>query len=914
MRKLLAHVRSARRRLVVDDGYEVSLARDIFFARLTAHLLTIHGILPESAELSARSCSEAMRHLLHDPPQYLCRAALHEKAPVALDEFIMEALKRDPLSMGWAYQFWNDAERDTATMAISRRGEDLTRHDEVAVATQLFTEGYMATFLIERFLALERSESAVPGRPAGNILDPACGVGHLLVPFLRALVAQSRQRGVEPHYLEDALSRLHGCDIDPTAVEICRVILFAEAHQKQTRNGRALWAILGARIQHLPSPWGTLDRGEAVPLLRQAYSCVVANPPYIGRRKLCNETRAFLDTHYPATSMDLCSAFMERCIELTAAGGMLGLVTVDKWLRLKGYEVLRTGGKGFAGLYRAVSLDMVCELGQRAFSSASGLHDGVGVCLLSARKSSPDPSHTFIFFSTADEPDMDEKVRALENVGQEERCWIRQADLLRDGQSSSFMFHHRVPSSLTRSHQTVRNIADVVVGLQTSDDRRFVHHVWSVPPDSSRWMVHSKGGGYARWFGLNTFVLDWRDGESRFEADPKSGIGVSKWFHEEGWTYTWFANGSLGLRKKERGWSFGRAASSGFFSDDTRCVAFLNSRVASLLVRRRGGKAQLPEGIVRSLPIPESFDGIDPRLVDAAVSLRQELVAHDPTEASFSPRRVWEPCEQLSIQALLHVVEGILERQVCDVLKLSPAEGRELDEIMGVPVGWNERRSSTHDDKLWRFIPQRLEWVRPLVEPFERCDRVRSAGRPDCATYFESRVKIPQVGKPLPVTSLVESISRSTGLHPFDVAADVMRLMESRRAIRDRIIGPPLFARIVTLALTELGHQWWGEPVNDCVRRYEEIEARELADRIEPILAMVFRVSPDVQNDLIGESLVKWIALQVRETQLRIFSQTPLVRWQKGRSIESSSFRHIWGAEDPLIGCDIPASLEQRSL
>jgi hypothetical protein len=611
--------------------------------------------------------------------------------------------------------------------------------------------------------------------------------------------------------------------------------------------------------------------------------------------------------------MDLCAAFMERCLELTMDGGMIGLVTVDKWLRLKPYEALRVGGQGFRGLYRSVSLDVICELGHRAFSSTSGLHDGVGVCLFTAMKSPPTPDREFLFVSMADTTSMKEKVRALAGWRLEDGTKIRQTDVAREGQSTAFILQHRIPARLSSGSRTVRDVARVVVGLQTSDDRRFVRYVWSVPPDRSRWIVHSKGGGYDRWFGVNRWVLDWRDGGQRFERDPKSGIAVKKWFDEVGWTYTWFANGALGLRHKDAGWSFGRAASSGVFCEDVRYVAFLNSRVASHLVRRLGGKAQLPEGIVRSLPVPGSLDAVDPRLIDAAVFLKRKLVEHDPTEASFSPRCVWDPREQLGIQALLLVVEGILERQVCESLDLSRAERRDLDTTIGIPVAWYRRRSSSAADELWRFIPESVRSIRSLVEPSRGPYVEGPDGCGDSASYFDTSKKITQHGRPLPATSLVEAVSRASGLHPYDVALDVMGMIGKRAAVDARVIAPVFHGRLVALALTELGHQWWGDAEPSLYPEYPELSVGELARRLEPLLQGVLRIPELVRHQICGDSIEEWIRCQLRAAPLRVSSQTSLIEYREGRAGNVGSFRHRWSAADSMIVCDRSESLEQRS-
>jgi hypothetical protein len=129
----------------------------------------------------------------------------------------------------------------------------------------------------------------------------------------------------------------------------------------------------------------------------------------------------------------------------------------------------------------------------------------------------------------------------------------------------------------------------VVVGLQTNDHSRFVRYVWEIPPDRSRWRVHSKGAGYCRWYGNNHWILDWEGGERLFFKSQESLDKAETWISQSGWCYGWFANGSLGLRWKESGWTFGRAATSGVFCDDIETVSFfgLSLGLAVRVVQRR---------------------------------------------------------------------------------------------------------------------------------------------------------------------------------------------------------------------------------------------------------------------------------------------------------------------------------------
>lgn len=88
-----------------------------------------------------------------------------------------------------------------------------------------------------------------------SVVDPACGSGHFLVAAARRIanrLARVRSGGVEPsppdvqHALRDVVGRcIYGVDVNPMAVELCKVSLWMEA----VEPGRPL-PFLEAHIQH----------------------------------------------------------------------------------------------------------------------------------------------------------------------------------------------------------------------------------------------------------------------------------------------------------------------------------------------------------------------------------------------------------------------------------------------------------------------------------------------------------------------------------------------------------------------------------------------------------------------------------------------------------------------------------------
>ena len=179
-------------------------------------------------------------------------------------------------SLGWVYQFWQSRKK-----AEVNRSEVKVGADELPAVTQLFTEPYMVSFLLDNTLgawwasrrlsesdlreadteAALRRKAAVPGapldflrfvrseetegqtawRPAAGIfegwpehlgdlkvLDPCCGSGHFLVAAFAMLVPMRMER--ERLALADAIDavlrdNLHGLELDPRCVELAAFAL-----------------------------------------------------------------------------------------------------------------------------------------------------------------------------------------------------------------------------------------------------------------------------------------------------------------------------------------------------------------------------------------------------------------------------------------------------------------------------------------------------------------------------------------------------------------------------------------------------------------------------------------------------------------------------------------------------------------
>jgi hypothetical protein len=255
--------------------------------------------------------------------------------------------------------------------------------------------------------------------------------------------------------------------------------------------------------------------------------------------------------------------------------------------------------------------------------------------------------------------------------------------------------------------RTLGDLADVCQGLATADDARFVRFVWEVPPEiwgrpvrERRWVSFEKGGGYGKWFGHHFWAVDWEQQGARIKAYPKSFVRNEQHYFKEGWTYSYMARGSLGLRVLDDGTIFSHLASAVFFKEvSTGLAAAANGRLSSLTVRSLSAKIQLNESYVSRIPIPENVGVNMASLEPACVLLKRCLTELDLVERTFKILNNMESAlghsvkahvaEQEALATALHSLEGVMERECGMTAGLDELDLTSVLDETGTPAGWH---------------------------------------------------------------------------------------------------------------------------------------------------------------------------------------------------------------------------------
>ena len=217
-------------------------------------------------------------------------------------------------SLGWAYQFWQSKRKDEVNASENKIGAR-----ELPAVTQLFTEPYMVSFLLDNSLgawwaarrlseadllgaqteAELREKASPPGVPlsylrfvkdeagawtpaAGTfdgwpadlkdlrVMDPCCGSGHFLVAVFEILTAMRMEtEGLSAADAVDAVlaENLHGLEIDRRCVELAAFALALAAWRYPDAGGyrelpELALACSGLAVSGSRKEWEELANGD----------------------------------------------------------------------------------------------------------------------------------------------------------------------------------------------------------------------------------------------------------------------------------------------------------------------------------------------------------------------------------------------------------------------------------------------------------------------------------------------------------------------------------------------------------------------------------------------------------------------------------------------------------------------------
>lgn len=185
-------------------------------------------------------------------------------------------------------------------------------------------------------------------QPSDSVLDPACGTGGFLLEAFRQLI-DSHPAMTDSDAIKWANRHLYGVDKDRVNIKLTKAIML-------TIGDGSTHTYLGDSIRkHL---WNSYYPDLQGALSPESFTCIVTNPPFgkdlkisksdskaagltISRKpkKEKDGTISFSKSIYEEREIGI--VFLERCYELLATGGRLGIILPETYMFSPSYAWLR---------------------------------------------------------------------------------------------------------------------------------------------------------------------------------------------------------------------------------------------------------------------------------------------------------------------------------------------------------------------------------------------------------------------------------------------------------------------------------------------------------------------------------------------------------------------------------------------
>ena len=515
--------------------------------------------------------------------------SLGQQVPVRIVENIRKFISEHSMCLddclAWVYQF------------ATKKSDVFIYRD-----TQFFTEKYMISTLVD----------SVTVDNNFKMFDPACGGGNfLLYTFDR--VANNTDGQDTLARANAALQKLYGYEIDQFLAYVGAFNLKYKAlsYIGKTRTVTiADFSALHPKVffpKHesisgfLDVEWDkqcvvNCDSGEEFCLSEvfNETTVVATNPPFRTIKGMPLSQKKFLQLHYPMSKCDMCNAFIERIMNVLPIRGVVAMVTQNSWMYLDSFTPLRKL------ILSECTIDNIWELGANAFYDLSG--EKANVILLTATKEKPGESHEIGVCSIKNI-----EIEQIENIsanGTAQFIHIRQSEILNNTESRFDIVSTGHLKNLQLNCDQYGSFAVPMQGTSTGDAKNLIDCYWKHIGDSN-WVLVSKGGGYSRYEGLNSYSVKWGESGEFIRNTKGSAIRNANYFDQTDLVFSDTGTAGLNVRILLPGQIFvasgpGIRVTKGL---PLAHLAFLNSRFAAFYVRLLSPKLTIAAGYIGRIPV-----------------------------------------------------------------------------------------------------------------------------------------------------------------------------------------------------------------------------------------------------------------------------------------------------------------------
>lgn len=599
--------------------------------------------------------------------------------------------------MGWLYQFYITDRKADAEAKKSRKGG--LKSDEQAAATQLFTPHWVVRYMVENSLGriwmtlhpesrlkedmpyyIPTPDGQTDSIPEGinsvsdiTFIDPCMGSGHVLVYAFDLFCKMYEEEGYQTREIPYMVltNNLFGIDIDSRCYQLAAFALTMKARAYHSRYLRkavvpnvialqnidrdtieaagnwdkksGMWQFenvdtIGSLLQIEAEEYDRIKVsgglfGENLDLLKKQaeflsrkYHCVVTNPPYLGKG-FCDVLKNYVTTVYPNSKSDLYAAFIECLSNKAVEKGYCGLVTMESWMFLSSYENLR---KYLIDNKTVISLSHFdWHIMRIAFGTVSFI----------LQNRSPEEYKGVYSYLSRDEVDLQKELPyEFPNKSNGKYTIISQSNFNKIPSSPiGYWVSDKIIKVFSYKQLYESTISDGQT--KTGNNNKYLREFWEISSDkigvNKKWLFYAKGGGFRRWYGNITTIINWSEEAREFYRKDKIARILPEYlWYKEGITWSYICSSVPSFRLLIHESIFDVGGSSVFFKNDNdlfSILGLLNSNITYRLLKIFNPTINYQVNDIRSLPVNKSvYDFSVSSIVNKSITIsKQDWDAHE---------------------------------------------------------------------------------------------------------------------------------------------------------------------------------------------------------------------------------------------------------------------------------------------
>lgn len=311
-------------------------------------------------------------------------------------------------------------------------------------------------------------------------------------------------------------------------------------------------------------------------ILTQKYDVVCTNPPYMGGSGMNTTLSTYVKKNFPDSKSDLFACFMEKCGQLIKRNGLYAMITQHAWMFLSSYEKLREKLK----MHSIVDM---AHLGARAFDEIGG-EVVQTTAFVSCGRRVADFKGTY--------------VRLVDIVGEwEKETAYRSGNHRYTAKQENFSkipgspVAYWVSENFVRAFENKKLYTYSISPSQniTGNNNKYVRKFWELKKekigDKDSWIFYAKGGGYRKWWGNLTDIVNWTP-EARYIYQHGDGKHASQiinrnYWYKKGITWGLITSALPSFRIMPEGATFDKGGSTIIVNESIYdfTIGLLNSKV-----------------------------------------------------------------------------------------------------------------------------------------------------------------------------------------------------------------------------------------------------------------------------------------------------------------------------------------------